>query len=148
MNNGRYLQIMDVARAEWMVRSGVVRSMRRRRWGALLGGGTTRFSRSLKLWQRYQVRTRVLYWDSRWFYIEHLFTDDAGRKVAVGVSRAALRHTSGWVHTADVVETIAPGATSPPAPNYLAHWKRLDGEMFAYAEPGNYQDSLLTEASP
>ena len=91
MNNGRYLQIMDVARAEWMVRTGVFGSMRTQGWGAVLGGGVTRFRRSLKLWERYEVRTRLLCWDQRWFYFEHTFVTLDGCTIAVGASRAALR---------------------------------------------------------
>ena len=38
MNNGRYLQIMDVARVDWMKRSGILKIILKNRWGALLGG--------------------------------------------------------------------------------------------------------------
>lgn len=147
MNNGRYLQIMDVARTEWMMRSGVVNNMRKQRWSALLGGGATRFNRSLKLWQRYEVRTRLLCWDSRWFYIEHLFTDLDGRKIAIGVSRAAIRHTKGWVHTDKVVDAIAPGAVSPTAPEYLSLWRTLDDAMFTHSQCDLADDPILAEVS-
>ena len=39
MNNGRYLQIMDVARVEWMMQTGVAGEIRRQGWAPLLGGG-------------------------------------------------------------------------------------------------------------
>ena len=148
MNNGRYLQIMDVARAEWMVRTGVFGSMRLQGWSALLGSGVTRFRRSLKLWQRYEVRTRLLCWDDRWFYFEHNFVDTAGRSVAVGVSRAALRSTEGWVPAEVVAEQVAPGASSPPAPAYLKQWLSLDDAMFCHAQRDAIADGeVLSEAT-
>lgn len=119
MNNGRYLQIMDVARSHWMLRCGALGVMARQRWGAALGGGSIRFRRSLKPLQSYRVRTRLLCWDRRWFYLEHGFIDAAGRTVAVGISRAALRSRRGWVGTKEVMDEVDPGAESAPIPAYL-----------------------------
>ncbi len=148
MNNGRYLQIMDVARAEWMVRTGVFASMRDQGWSALLGGGVTRFRRSLKLWQRYEVHTRLLCWDHRWFYFEHCFVDTLGHPIAVGASRAALRCAQGWVHTDKVVSHVAPGVSSPPAPAYLQQWLSLDKAMFSHAYAEDCVDAgVMTEMS-
>ncbi len=134
MNNGRYLQIMDVARAEWMVRTGVFGSMRKNGRTALLGGGMTRFRRNLKLWQRYEVHTRLLCWDHRWFYFEHKFSDIDGRFIAVGFSQAALRDREGWVDTNLIANTVAPGADSPPQPAYLVQWLHADAAMHCHAE--------------
>ena len=130
MNNGRYLQIMDVARTEWMVRTGVLSAMWENKWSAVLGGGVTHYRRSLKLAQKYKVRTQLLHWDEQWFFFEHTFLDDRGRHVAVGISRAALRSTGNWVHTSEVVAHIAPGSTAPPAPAYLNDWLRLDADIY------------------
>lgn len=133
MNNGRYLQIMDVARTEWMTRMGIVAAMRRRRWSALLGGGVVRFRHSLRVAQLYRVRTRLLTWDQRWFFLEHAFIDGSDRCVAVGVTRAAMRGKGGWVPAAEIVEEVRPGAEAPPAPAYLRDWLRLEEEVFETA---------------
>jgi acyl-CoA thioesterase FadM len=135
MNNGRYLQIMDVARTEWMVRARVARAMRRNRWSAVLGGGLVRYRYSLRPFQRYQVRTRLLCWDERWFFLEHVFIDGQQRRVAVGVTRAALRSRGHWLPTATVVDAVAAGALSPPAPAYLGSWLSLEEEMFQAGRP-------------
>lgn len=130
MNNGRYLQIMDVARAEWMLRTGVASAIRRQRWSPILGGGVVRYRHSLRLFQKYLVRTRLLGWDKRWFYLEHSFVDQAGRCVAVGVKRAGLRTPHGWAHTGDVVNAVYPGAESPPIPAHVLEWMRLDDALY------------------
>lgn len=118
MNNGRYLQMMDIARTVWMRRCGALGVMRRQRWGAALGGGSIRFRRALKPFERYELTTRLIGWDSRWFYLEHGFLDRHGRCVAVGLSRAALRGRKGWVRTDDVMDLVDPGVTSPALPAY------------------------------
>lgn len=134
MNNGRYLQIMDVARADWMLRTGVIGAMRRNRWGAVLGGGVVRFRRSLKPMQRYRVRTRLVCWDDRWFYHEHTFLDSVGNRVAVGITRAALRGEGLWIPSRVVVQAVHDGAVSPPVPAYLKDLLDAEEAMFQAGE--------------
>ncbi len=134
MNNGRYLQIMDVARADWMLRTGVIAAMRQNRWSAVLGGGVVRFRRSLKPLQRYRVRTRLICWDERWFYHEHTFLNLADECIAVGITRAALRGGRNWVAAEAVVRVVHEGAVSPPAPAYLADLLSAEEAMFRAGE--------------
>ena len=135
MNNGRYLQIMDVSRAQWMARTGVLRAMRRQKWGAVLGGNITRYRRSLKPFQSYSVQTNLVCWDDRWFFFKHMFLDRQGRCVAVGLSRAALRAPQGWVATCDVVEQVQPGVRSPEMPEYFKAWVQAENVMYRDAQP-------------
>lgn len=130
MNNGRYLQIMDIARSTWMSRCGALAAMGDNKWGAVLGGGTVRFGKSLKVFQSYRVTTRLVCWDHRWFYLEHGFVDNAGRCVAAGISRAALRRRGGWVNTADILAIVDPDVVSIPVPEHLKALTRLEDVMF------------------
>lgn len=143
MNNGRYLQIMDVARIDWMLRTGVAAAIRRNRWAPVLGGGFIRFRHSLRLLQRYEVRTRLLGWDDRWFYHEHVFADRRERCIAVGVTRAALRSQGDWVPACAVVATVQPGAESPAVPDFLARWVGLEEEMFRFGSSAAKPDAEL-----
>jgi len=49
MNNGAYLTIMDLARTDMMMRSGLVKKAAKRRWYPVVAAETIRFKRSLKL---------------------------------------------------------------------------------------------------
>lgn len=126
MNNGRYLQIMDVARTGWMSRCGALGVMLNNQWGAALGGGSIRFRKSLRAFQTYEVTTRLVCWDGRWFYLEHGFVDAKGQCVAVGISRAAIRSRCGWVRTRDVMALVDPDAVSAPVPEYLRQMGRVE----------------------
>ena len=126
MNNGRYLQIMDVARVEWMMQTGVAGEIRRQGWAPLLGGGAMRFRHSLRFLQRYEVRTRLLGWDERWFYLEHTFVHARMRSVAVGITRAGLRRNGQWVPATEVAEAVYPGATPPTMPGHVKDWTELE----------------------
>lgn len=132
MNNGRYLQIMDVARVEWMLQTQVAGAIRKNRWSPILGGGVIRYRHSLRLLQVYYVHTQLLGWDHRWFYLEHSFTDSRGRCAAVGVTRAALRSGNDWVHADKVVNCVHPGARSPAIPEHIYEWISLEEAMFRH----------------
>ncbi|MEM6709063.1 MAG: acyl-CoA thioesterase [Pseudomonadota bacterium] len=137
MNNGRYAQIFDVARAEWMLRCGVLGAMRRHRWGAVIGGSTIRFRRALTLGQRYEVRTRLLGWDDRWFYLEHRACTLAGDTVAVGLCRTALLSGPRWVATADVVAAVDPERSQPALPRAVTDWLRTEAALCSGAATAN-----------
>ena len=126
MNNGRYLQIMDVARMQWMLSAGVFAVIRRQRWAPVLGGGLVRYRQALRLWQPYRVRTELLGWEGQWFFLEHRFLDAAGRTAAVGVSRAGLRHAGRWVPAAQVADHVESGAVSPALPSFVCDWLRVE----------------------
>lgn len=148
MNNGRYLQIMDVARTHWMVRTGVLGAIRRNRWAPLLGGGFIRYRHSLKILQSYRVHSRLLCWDDRWFFIEHVFADRENRPVAIGITRAALRKKGNWVPSSDVVAHVYPGATSPRIPHYVQEWVALEDKMYRRGSRNHRQsttDAALQE---
>ena len=147
MNNGRYLQIMDVARVEWMLQTQVAGAIRKNRWSPILGGGVIRYRHSLKFMQVYRVHTRLLGWDHRWFYLEHNFMDSRDRCVAVGVTRAGLRSSDDWVHADEVANYVHPGACSPTIPEHVGEWMQLEEAMYRHAsgrrpidsQPENYR---------
>ncbi len=132
MNNGRYLQIMDVARVEWMLQTDVADTIRSNRWAAVLGGGVIRFRHSLTLLQTYKVHTRLLGWDRRWFYLEHSFRDERERCVAVGVTRAGLRCHDDWVDSEEVMRHLQPGAKSPVLPEHISNWNDLEEQVYRH----------------
>ena len=143
MNNGRYLQIMDVARVQWMLQTGVASAIRRNRWAPLLGGGFIRFRRALRIGAAYHVQTRLLGWDAQWFFLEHTFIDDENRTVAVGISRAALRRRGAWVPTSEVANAVNPDATAPALPDYVTAWLNIEDAM--YENGVRAQHGLLDE---
>lgn len=134
MNNGRYLQIMDVARFRWLLRTGTVATMKKHAWNVALGGNMTRYRRPLRLFAKYRVTTRLLCWDNRWFFLEHTFMNKKGSTIAVGVSRAAFIRDSSWISTSEVMQAVEPGVCSGDIPGYLSAWLANEENMNNYAK--------------
>jgi acyl-CoA thioesterase FadM len=82
MNNGRYLNIMDLGRVDLMIRAGLLGAIRSRRWLPVLSGAQVHFRRELRLWQQYVLETKIVTWDGTWFTMEQRFlvTDPGGRE--------------------------------------------------------------------
>jgi len=73
MNNGRYLTLMDLGRTDLMLRSGLARAAWRHRWTPIASAIIVRFRREMRLFQRFRLETRLLYWDERLAIIEQVF---------------------------------------------------------------------------
>jgi acyl-CoA thioesterase FadM len=73
MNNGKYLSILDLARIDLLMRSGVTATMAKRGWYGVVASETIRFRRSLKLFQAFTVETAVLGWDDKAFVVQQRF---------------------------------------------------------------------------
>lgn len=128
LNNGRYLTLMDLGRWDLLTRMGLGRHVMRRRWAPVVAAATIRFRRSLDPFQRYDLRSRVVGWDERSFYLGQTF-ERGGTVHAHALVRAAILGPAGRVAPQEVVDMLRPGLASPPLPAWVDLWRRaLDAQ--------------------
>lgn len=128
MNNGRFLTMMDLGRWDIVTRTGLLKVLVKRRMYPVVSAATIRYRRSLDAFQRYELRTRILGWDDKGFYVEHRFERE-GETHALAVIKGVFLGPAGKVAPADIVELMQPGTPSPPLPAWVATWERALGEM-------------------
>jgi len=130
MNNGRYLTVADLGRQDMALRSGLLRAWLRERLVPVVGAATIRYKRSLRPFRRYQLHTRFLGWDDRWFYIEQRFTR-RGKLYAVALIKGMVRQ--GGVPVAPSQMAVASGLTpeSPPLPEAVQHVNDAESWLLA-----------------
>lgn len=129
MNNGRYLTILDLARVDLMMRSGLWRQLNAQRWYPVVTLETIRFHRSLELGNRYDVRTRVIGWDEKHVFIEQGFVRD-NVEIALAVVRARfLKRSGGIATTAELMQLAGVTQPSPELPEWVARWSDAEGGM-------------------
>ncbi|XP_078401646.1 protein THEM6-like [Cetorhinus maximus] len=73
MNNSRYLRECDFARVSLYIRNGIFNVTRKLKANMVLGAATIRYRRSLRLFEQFKIRSRILCWDEKAFYIEQEF---------------------------------------------------------------------------
>jgi acyl-CoA thioesterase FadM len=78
LNNSRYLSFMDYGRVHMVAACGILDHAIRNRWMPLVGSVDITYRRSLDLFAAFEIRTRTLCWDEKWFYIEQSFHGQAG----------------------------------------------------------------------
>lgn len=102
LNNGRYLQLIDLNRAEWLIRTGIWDVIRRNGWKPILGSVAIQYRRELRLWEKAQIDTRLLGWDDRWVYLEHRVLSSSGRTMALALAKAGFRWRGRWINPEDL----------------------------------------------
>lgn len=128
MNNGRYLTIMDLGRLDFIVRTGLGWIMLKRRWRPMVGSAVIRFRRGLAPFERYELKTRVVWWDDKWFWIEQRF-ERAGDLVAIGAVKGLFRQSTGNVPTPEVLALLGVHERPGAIPDWIAAWR--DAEPFS-----------------
>jgi acyl-CoA thioesterase FadM len=127
MNNARYLSMMDFGRIHLLARTRILGHVISSRWTPIVGAVWMTYRRSLPLFARFSLSSRMVCWDERWFYIEQTFTAEAGL-AAVGWVKGMLLSPAGNVEPQKVLEAVSPGAVSPPMPDAIATWNELTKE--------------------
>ena len=129
MTNGRYFAILDLGRVDLLLRSRVWQRVNAQGWYPVVTLETIRFRRSLHLWERYDVTTRVIGWDEKHVFLEQGF-NRGGDQVALGVVRTRfLKRGGGSVSTNELLAWIGVTEPSPELPEWVAQWSRAEGGM-------------------
>jgi YbgC/YbaW family acyl-CoA thioester hydrolase len=126
VNNGAYLQMMDVGRSNYLADVDGFRRLRPHRWYPVVAASTVRYKRSLRLGDRVTLTSRVLGWDERVVYLEQVFTR-RGELSAVGYVAGRFLGPQGTrVPAPTVVAFMNHGEPleSPPLPDEVAAWAR------------------------
>ncbi|HEV7768014.1 MAG TPA: thioesterase family protein [Thermoanaerobaculia bacterium] len=127
LNAGRYVSFMDVARLELIGRMRLFGEMLRRGWRPVMGGAVMRYRRSVMPFQRFDIRSRVIGWDEKWIYIEHI-VEVGGKFCAVGHMRTVIRAKDGDgnVPPSEVLALMGQQLASPPLPEFVANWRNAE----------------------
>lgn len=129
MNNGVYFSIMDVARFDMLVRNGVWKMMRDNDWYPVVASETITFRKSLQLWDRFTIESRLVGHDDKAVYMEQRFVrrgpgQDVPEIYAKGFIRARfLKKAGGTVPMAEIVEALGvPAGDAGEIPEWMERW--------------------------
>lgn len=116
MNNGRYWAIMDLGRADLLLRSGLWRPVLENRWTPVVASAQIRFRRELGPFQGFHLETRLLCWDESRFVMEHRVVTGDSTVAAHALVQAGLydRARRRFVPVADLFGLVGADAPSPP----------------------------------
>ena len=139
MNNGRYLSIMDLGRLDLIVRLGMIKKVVKSKWMPVLGSATIRYRQPLKPFQKFKLKTRVIWWDDKWFYMEQRFIiiddkdpDKNGLVAAIAFVKGSFydRKAKQTVPTRDLTALMGIEEKDyPEQPKYIKSWQDAEDDM-------------------
>lgn len=122
LNNGRYLSLFDLGRWDLLTRSGLAGAMTAHGWYAVVSAETITFRRSLELWQRFDLETRLLGHDDRAVYLEHRAVV-GGEIFARAIIRARiLRRSGGTVPHEELFAAVGRPEGVPDVEPWVHEW--------------------------
>jgi acyl-CoA thioesterase FadM len=124
LNNGRYLTFMDLGRLHLIAQIGFLGILFRRRWVPVLSAAEINFIRPLGPLRKFDLITRLLTWDEKYFYIEQRFEVD-GRLHAIGMVKGLFLHGRERVESRAVMAMLGLDMPAPDMPEALRHWIAL-----------------------
>ena len=110
LNNGRHLTMTDFGRMDLAIRTGLLRTLVRRRWGLTVAGSSLRLRHRIPLWARFELTSQVVGRDRLWFYLHHT-TVHRGRTCSAALVKAGVSSRDGLVPVDRVLQAV--GATLP-----------------------------------
>ena len=123
---GRYVSFMDAARVAMLVRFGAFRKVIARGWRPVVGGTLITFRRSLYLFERMTIRSRIVCWDEKWFYMEHAIEKGDGQLAAKARVRFTFKAREGTVPPRELARLAGHDMESPPIPEWVRDWAAAD----------------------
>lgn len=121
VTNGRYFTMADVGRMDYVLKTGAFRTALRHKAVPIVGDVWGKFRRELKLFQRFEIHTRMLGWNDKWIFIEHRFVSK-GRVIGVVIMRGVFRAARGTLPPLEIVRDLGVPEQSPALPEWLMRW--------------------------
>ena len=119
ITSDRYTALMELGRIDYTFRTGLGNVMIKNKWMPVATFNTIRFRYPLKIFQKYQLKTKIIWWDDTTLYWEQTFERE-GRIVATGHVCATLMDKNGIISSKDILAIIGPGVTKPDRPEIAA----------------------------
>ena len=127
LNNGRTLTLYDLGRIPLAQVNGLMDVVRRERWGLTMAGVVVRYRRRIRTFEKFEMRSRLLCWDDRFFYLEQSMWKANGECANHAVYRAAITDKAGIVSSDRVIDAMQiTGITSPDMPDWVVQWIKAE----------------------
>ncbi|MEL6520041.1 MAG: acyl-CoA thioesterase [Pseudomonadota bacterium] len=127
LNNGRTLTLYDLGRVPMVVRMGLDTYLRKKGWGLTVAGSSVRYRKRIRMFDRIEMRTRILGWDKRFIYIDQtmwLGAECAGQALI----RSAIFGPDGIVSPSELAQDFGVDPERFPLPAWVHAWIDADAQ--------------------
>lgn len=124
LTNSRYFALCDLARIYFMGQVGILFEAIDRRWLPVVQAQEVTYYKGIKPFRKFEVITRMRYWDDKYWYIEHQFVtgDTLCARLLV---RGVFRHGRDKIPMADMTALTGQDIQSPEEAEDIRAWHAL-----------------------
>lgn len=122
LNNGRTLTLLDLGRLPLAMRIGLISVLRKKRWNMTMGGVIVRYRRRIRPFESFEMRSRAIWWDERFVYLEQSMWKNDGECANHAMYRAAIVDKNGIVAPQKVIDEMGFEGERPEAPDWVTKW--------------------------
>ena len=123
VTNGRYFSMGDIARTDFTFKTGAHKVAWQHKAMPVVGDTWGKFRKELKLFQSFEIHTKLIAWDDKWFFIQHQFVRK-GRLFGMVVVRGLFRTRKNNVPPGEFFKEMAVDSSSPEWNEWLAQWSQ------------------------
>lgn len=130
MNNGRYFSLMDLARIDLMARCHALTTLNKNNIYPVIASEMIRFKKSLPLFTRFQIHTKLAGWDDKFFYMEQYFKVKDDIYAMALIKACFLRKNKGRVTPDEILQVLNVSRAPLPLADYLHGWNQADSDYY------------------
>lgn len=127
INNGRQLTLMDLGRYDLSVRGGLMKIIRRKKWGFAVGGSSIRYRRRITLWKKFQLHSELIGHDGRWFYFQQRMCQ-GDTICSSALIKGGVVAKTGLVPASEVLQEFPGHTWSGELPDWVKAWIEAESQ--------------------
>ena len=112
----RYLELMKLGRYSLAKRQGILNEMNKKQVTAHVGAAEVQYLDELKMFECFELSSRVVGWDDKWICVEHRIQRCSGHPIAVGRVQLVFKHDGETVPPDLVMSWSGQNVQSPAIP--------------------------------
>lgn len=127
VNNGRYLTMMDLGRIQLTGLNRILWYCVKKGWMPVLGSAKIHFLKGLRPFQAFELKTQLVYWDEKWFYLEQQFYSH-GTLYATALVKALFTAKQGKITPQEIITALNFDVPRPSIPGNVEKWRACESK--------------------
>jgi acyl-CoA thioesterase FadM len=114
---------MDIARLDLLQRTGLLKTFKSKKWFPVVADETISFGKSLDLFDKVNVITKIRGWDEKFIFLEQRFEKN-NKTVAGGIVKSCILNKNGPVPTKVVLSALMHNGKPPELSDWIKDWAK------------------------
>jgi len=121
VNNGRILTLYDLGRFDFSIRMGLAKILKEKGWGLVVAGGSIRYRRRVRMFDKVTIRTQIVGFEERWIYVVQSMWVK-GMPTSSVLLRTGITHKGKVIPADEVLRALNIDDWNPELTGWVQEW--------------------------